>query len=271
MKLSLIIPYHDTLDYTVGLLRILKPQMTNDVECIIIDDDSTFRLAIDDYKWVRFYGTNNHKPSIARNIGIDCSFGDYIQFIDSDDTVAPYFVRKILEKIDNEQPDIIEFSWKSLVTDTYDFKLKENDRLAVPSVVTRTFKRSYIGDVRFNEFKDAAEDEDFSRKLGYIKNPDIKVSVITDYMYYYRDHREMSNVSLYQQGRKNTKRIIYYIPKVTSDMQYLVNEIRDEDRYNEVVLMTNQCDILELTRYCQVMEPCDMWCHIFRGSRLKED
>ena len=90
-------------------------------------------------------------------------------------------------------------------------------------------------------------------------------------MYYYRDHREMSNVSFYQQGRKNTKRLIYYIPKVTSDMRYLVNEIRNEDRYNEVLLMTNQCDIPELKLYCQIMPPCDMWCHIVRGSRLKED
>ena len=38
IKLSLIIPYYDTYEYTIKLLKELRLQKTDEVEVILVDD-----------------------------------------------------------------------------------------------------------------------------------------------------------------------------------------------------------------------------------------
>lgn len=262
MKLSIIIPYYNTKLFTDELLAVLDKQITNEVEVILIDDGSDEEYC-PKYEWLTVIRTNNQGQAKARNLGINSSVGDYIQFIDSDDLVSGDFVEKILEKI-GEGKDLIEFSWKSLKSGRFDFRLRPGDRMRLPSVVTRTFKRSYIGETRFSEKKDATEDEDFSRRLGYIYKP-VDVSIISDYLYFYRDDVVGSNVKKYKAGKCHTKRITYYIPHV-KDMAIL-EEIKKEDEENEVILLTEQNDIPELQRWCQIYRPYKIWTHYQRGEK----
>ena len=187
--------------------------------------------------------------------------------LDADDMVARYFVERILEKTKDE-PDVIELSWRTLTRDNWDIDQRlrsEDDRLSNPSVCTRVFKRSFIGDIRFNTKKDSTEDEDFARKVGY-KVPlgddkplrDNKTVVITDYMYFYRTAVVGSNSKRYIEGLRNCKRIVYYYDHVTADMTDLLDEIRKEDETNEVILLTNQNDLPELRKYCQIKKPQKM-------------
>lgn len=261
MKLSIIIPYFNTKPFTDELLAVLDKQITDGVEVILIDDGSIEEYC-PEFEWIKVIRTNNQGQSKARNLGLNIAVGDYIQFIDSDDMVSDNFIEKILEKIE-EGKDLIEFSWKSLNSGKFNFHITEGDRLHVPSVVTRTFKRSYIGDARFNEKKDATEDEDFSRQLGYLYKP-VDVSVISDYLYFYRDEVVGSNVKNYKAGRCHTKRITYFIPHVTD--KAILEEIKKDDEENEVILLTYQNDIPELQRYCQVITPCPIWTHYQKGE-----
>lgn len=265
MKLSIIIPYYNTEQYTNELLDRLAPQIVDGVEVILIDDCSPDPYH-SDYPWLTIYrNRKNNGPAKTRNIGLSKAKGEYIQFIDSDDLVSGDFVAKILEKT-GEGNDLIEFSWKSLINGIFDFKLyNPSDRLRCPSVVTRTFKRSYIGNIRFNEQKDATEDEDFSRRLGYLYLP-VSVSIITDYLYFYRTETPDSNVKSYKQGLKNTKRITYYYDHVAADRTDILEVIKADDEENEVILLTRQCDMPELRRYCQILMPCRIWTHYLKGD-----
>ena len=198
--------------------------------------------------------------------------------IDADDMVPEYFVEKILEKT-KDDPDIIEMSWKSLNANMWNLDVKlhnDKERLSNPSVCTRVFKRSFIGDIRFNALKDSTEDEDFSRRVGY-KIPlgtdkplrPNKTVVISDYMYFYRDDVSMSKTKRYAAGLMKTKRVIYFYKHVTNEMTWLLDEIREEDRQNEVFLQTYECDLPELHRYCQVEKPHKAWGHIIRGEQCE--
>lgn len=259
MRLSIIIPYYNTEDYTNELLKVLDNQITDEVEVILIDDGSDKEF-VPKYEWLTVIRTNNQGQSKARNLGINSSVGDYIQFIDSDDMVSEDFIEKIL-KATEEKKDLIEFSWKSLNSNRFNYRISE--RSMFPGVVLRTFKRSYIGDTRFNEKKDAAEDEDFSRRLGYLTE-DVDVSVIKDYLYFYRDEVEGSNVKSFKMGLKNTKRVIYYVPHMEKGSEY-IEQIKKDDETNEVILLTDQNDVPELKRWCQIYKPQRMWTHYAKG------
>ena len=268
-KLSIIIPYYNTKEYTDELLECLDEQMSEDVEVILIDDGSV-RPYKADYEWLRIIRQRNKGQSNARNRGLLESKGEYIQFIDSDDMVSKDFIKKLLEKIE-EAPDLIEYSWRSLNLNgvQFDYRLtRSTHRLSNPSACTRCFKRDLIGKGRFNEKKDATEDEDFTRHIGIFRKP-IKVVGITSYMYFYRTDVENSNVKTFKQGLRNTKRIIYYFAHVTADRVDLLEEIKKEDETNEVILMTYQNDLPELAEYCQIMKPCQVWTHFQRGESFR--
>ena len=113
MKLSIIVPYHNTLELTKKLLEVLIPQLTSECELIIIDDDvSTYEL--DKYKKdnikVIHHEQNSGGASKPRNTGLDNATGEYITFIDSDDLVSNDYVEKILNKIKSDNFDYCFFS-----------------------------------------------------------------------------------------------------------------------------------------------------------------
>ena len=250
IKLSIIIPAYNAEPWIHELLERLKPQITNEVEVIIIDDGSKVPLKID-HEWVQLIRQKNSGISKARNKGLKMAKGEIIAFIDADDLVSHNYVEYILSRI-SEKWDYMDLSWKSLEDSRFLYKLSsDKDRLDNPSACTRVFRRSFIGDTRFPEKKDACEDEHFTRHLG-IKNA--KRVCATEYMYYYRVTVPNSNSKKYLENRRNTKRIAYYFDHVTADMKYLIDEFKKEDETNEVFLLTNRNDIPELEKYSQI------WC-----------
>ena len=262
IKLSIIIPAYNAEPYIYELVECLVPQLNDEVEVIIVDDGSKNPLKIDK-KYISVIRKENGGVSSARNVGIENSSGKYISFIDADDLVAENFVKKICEKIPF---DYLEMSWKSLPGGPQYFKKlnSDKDRLLNPSACTRVFNRTFIGDVRFNENKDSAEDEDFTRRLDFERG---KRAVITDYMYFYRTNVENSGSKRAMRGETHTKRIIYYYDHITEEMKWLVDEVRKEDEHNEVIIMTNQNDLPELTKYARVIKPERIRGMELRGER----
>lgn len=272
MKLSIIIPYYNAKKYTDELLACLEPQMNNEVEVILVDDGSKEPFKTN-YKWVTVYRKPNGGCATARNYGLERSKGEYIQFIDADDLVPDYFIRKLFAKINETKADMIDYSWKSLTAEgpQHNHLLKtEKDKLSNPSVCTRCFKRTFIGDTRFNELKDSTEDEDFSRKVGYL-DPECKYkhAAITDYMYFYRTAITDSKVKRFKRGLMKTRRIVYHYNHVTKDMTWLLDEIKEEDKHNEVWLITSFNEIPELKKYCQIGALTNIWGHELRGEPYK--
>jgi len=267
IRLSIIIPYWNAAVYTDELLEILSRQIRDDVEVIIIDDGSDIPYKTE-FLWAKVIRKRNGGCASARNRGLKIAKGEYISFIDADDIVPEYFIEKLLEKTAGGY-DVIDFSWKSLDSNGRQFNYllrSDDDRLPNPSVCTRAFKRAYIGNVRFNEQKDSTEDEDFSRKLGYLSDDNCKHGAISEYMYFYRTSNDNSKVLRFKKGLMNTKRVLYYYKTVTADMTDLLEDVKQEDQYNEVWLMTERCDIPELSRYCQICRPQRMWAHYVLGE-----
>lgn len=268
IKLSIIIPYYNAKMYTDELLDTLAPQITKEVEVILVDDGSKEPFQTG-YDWCTVIRKTNGGCATARNMGLDLAKGKYVSFLDADDLVPEYFVSKLMENM-KKNADVIDFSWKSLSKEgtQHNYKLTDdNSWLPNPSVCTRAFKRSFIGDVRFNEKKDSTEDEDFSRKIGYLfKDGNFKHAAIPEYMYFYRTAITDSKIKRFKKGIMKTKRVVYYYKKVTKDMGWLLEEIKHDDETNEVWLLTNSCEIPEMRKYCQIHKPMAMWTHYLKGE-----
>ena len=128
MKLSIIIPYYNSKEYTDELLDRLAPQITEDVEVIVVDDGSKKRYE-SEYElegWLTIIHKRNGGCASARNRGLKIAKGEYIQFIDSDDMVPEYFIEKLLKKTEGGY-DVIDYSWKSLTNEGNQHNYKLNN------------------------------------------------------------------------------------------------------------------------------------------------
>lgn len=267
-KLTIIIPYYNDEPYTSQLLEKLAPQVTDDVEVIVVDDGSRIPFETD-FNWVKVYHKENGGVSTARNLGIDKAKGDYITFMDADDSIPDYYVQKVLEKAAETGADIIEYSWRSYNDGGYHIKLQSDDEYQVnPAVWCRAIKRSFLSDIRFNEKKDSTEDEDFSRKVGYMEAGNYSHVVIPEYMYYYRDSLTNSKHKRFRKGIMRTKKVVYYYEHITKAMSWLIDEVKKEDENNEVWILTKQNDLPELKRYARIRLPMTTWAHIVRGEHF---
>ena len=98
MVISLIIPIYNVEKYIADCLRSLMVQTYDNFECILVDDktpDNSMEIAyqmISDYHGnIQFrviHHDNNMGLPNARNTGIKNAIGDYLLFLDSDDTLT---------------------------------------------------------------------------------------------------------------------------------------------------------------------------------------
>jgi len=126
IKLSIIIPFFNSEKYLEECLFSICNQIKRNVEIILINDgskDKSLNISnkfLKKYKFIRlFNNSRNYGVSISRNVGIKNAKGDYILFIDSDDKIIKYSLKKILFYLDkNKSTDL--FFIKSKLINSYE-------------------------------------------------------------------------------------------------------------------------------------------------------
>ena len=111
--MSVIVPVFNTEKYLKNCLDSLAAQTLTDIEVIIVNDGSTdnsLTIAEDaatKFPWFHVYTTKNQGVSCARNFGAYQSHGDYLAFVDSDDTVDPNYCKLMYEKAVRDHNDLV--------------------------------------------------------------------------------------------------------------------------------------------------------------------
>lgn len=135
-KVSIIIPVYNCEMYIKKCLDSVLLQTYKNIEVIIIDDGSTdmSRRIINEYikkdERIKLITQKNMGASQARNNGINFCNGEYIVFLDGDDTLNKYYVEKLYYNICNLDVDIVccgysEYS-KYGVTELNDYYIDKN-------------------------------------------------------------------------------------------------------------------------------------------------
>lgn len=125
MKISIIVPVYNVEQYIKECFDSISAQTyKGEIECIFVDDcgqdDSVAVLEklIADYhgaiKFCIVHHEHNKGLSGARNTGIRHAKGDYLYFIDSDDSITPDCIEKLVDLAEKyPQVDIVQGSTKS--------------------------------------------------------------------------------------------------------------------------------------------------------------
>lgn len=115
--ISVIIPVYNTKQYLRSCLDSILSQTYSDLELLFIDDGSTDGSAelLDSFKErddrIRVIHQENAGVSAARNRGLSEARGDYITFVDSDDTLEPDMYETLLGLVQEYGVDIAHCSY----------------------------------------------------------------------------------------------------------------------------------------------------------------
>ena len=202
---SIIIPVYNVELLIKDCLESVLNQTYKNIEIILIDDGSKDKsgLICDEYAKkddrIIVIHKNNEGVSVARNIGIDKSKGDYICFIDSDDYISKYMVEHMLKKIEEEDSDIVVCNFveeknnkiiKKYYVDKDMIDTKKNFMRYIAFKCTwqcmiwnKMYKKTAIGDIRFKAGTKIAEDYLFLMEV--LDRNVKKISYIDEVLYYY--------------------------------------------------------------------------------------
>ena len=257
IKLSLILPVYNVSKYIERCLNSICCQNREDIEIIIVDDESPDDSIEKVQKYcnihsnIRIIHQKNKGLGGARNTGIREANGDYIWFIDSDDEIYANILGKIIEKINGEEIIIFDYS-KQNTTDSISYLLKgstpfshlsgpEAEKHFILGPVWRNlYKSSYLKQhsIFFQEHF-LHEDGEFNmRAMCFAK--DVTYYPIHIYKYYTNNDKSiMNNIKI-----KNIQDLLSYI-----DSMLLIKKQYPSLSYEQKELLTNHVLVALSTMY----------------------
>ncbi|WP_412470494.1 MULTISPECIES: glycosyltransferase family 2 protein [unclassified Halobacteriovorax] len=188
---SVIIPVYNASQYIIETLASVVVQTYNNLEIIVVDDcskDNSVDVVQDylskcDVKFIlKRCEKNFGGPAGPRNIGVECSSGDYIAFLDADDIWHPKKLEVQIKLLENSNALLVSsLKYDFLDGDNYYFNNNLNKLETEIITYNRTlFKNTiYLSSVlisrkkliyKFNEAKEFSGVEDYYLWLSLLKN-----------------------------------------------------------------------------------------------------
>jgi len=122
MKVSIIIPIYNVSPYIEACLKSVFNQTYKHLEIILVDDcgnDNSIEIAQklieeegNDFEITLISHQFNKGLSASRNTGLKIATGDYVFFLDSDDTIASSCINDLIEPTYKSSFDIIAGDYK---------------------------------------------------------------------------------------------------------------------------------------------------------------
>lgn len=125
--ISVIIPIYNTEQYLKECLDSVCSQSYKDIEIICINDGSTdnseeiTRSYAQQDQRIKLISQKNQGLSITRNNGVSQAQGEYLFFLDSDDTIEQNAIETLYNRAERTQADIVICNLNKI----YDSKKKE--------------------------------------------------------------------------------------------------------------------------------------------------
>lgn len=181
--ISVIVPVYNVAEYLSECIESILKQTYSNLEIILIDDgsiDGSGQIC-DEYmkkdKRICVIHKNNGGVSSARNTGLEQFKGDYITFVDADDSIEPHYCEVLLDVIEKFNADMsccslsgidgvkkFPIGYQSLNTKEQKIvNLKEDSFnffqwYSINGPFCKLIKKDLIGELRFDESLCVGED-----------------------------------------------------------------------------------------------------------------
>lgn len=218
-SVSVVIPAYNAEATIRETLDSLLRQTCRDVEIVVIDDGSTDatariveQVASHSEIPLRLTRQSNLGRAAARNRGVDEAAGEFLGFVDADDTVEPTMFEKLLAKAEETAADMVVCEYADidsatgLVTYTYregDASLYGGSVLEHPgllssiagSVCNKIVRRSLFGEVRFPAHRDFEDLATVFRLMGEAR----RIEKVPEVLYAYKRGHASSIMSAHDE------------------------------------------------------------------------
>lgn len=207
---SVIIPVYNVEKYLDKCIYSVVNQTYNHLEIILIDDGSTDGCPAICDKWanvdgrIRIIHCKNAGVGAARNFGLDVASGDFISFVDSDDYLPTDSVEYMVDRIENDNSDLViaqfvkcftdgriedtAYSWMNnkIITQNEALQLLGDVKNRLPvSPCAKLYRKELFQDLRFNSLKCSEDEYIFPHILEKCNNISTSNKVV--YYYFQRD------------------------------------------------------------------------------------
>lgn len=138
-KISIIMPIYNSEKTLNNTISSVMNQSFKDFELILINDGSTDESELickeftTKYNNIIYKKIKNNGVSNARNVGIEIATGDYVSFIDSDDTYEKDTLENLYNAINIDKADLVIAGYKRInIT---------NNKIVVKSIENNTYSK----------------------------------------------------------------------------------------------------------------------------------
>ena len=202
--ISIIVPVYKTEHFLPACIASIQAQTFADFELILVDDGSPDNCpalcdaAAEKDARIRVVHQKNRGLSGARNAGLDTARGEWIAFVDSDDTVTPDFCAKLYAAVQDTGAQMAVCNYRQVdealqpIEEQYLHvrrevltpaqALEHSTLLPYMVVWNKLYHRSIFDDLRFAEGK---LNED-TMLISYAYEKAEKIANIPDALYLYR-------------------------------------------------------------------------------------
>lgn len=226
VKFSIVVPIYNVYNYLENCLESLKKQSYENFEVILVNDGSPddSQKIIDKYvsldKRFKGYKKKNGGISDARNYGVTKTTGDYLLFVDSDDTVDENLLFKLNEEIEkNGEVDLIKFGLSQVNSDNeekqksnlFDFHNESGEKVFESLIddsffvtaVLYAYRRKFWIQNKFIYVKNRVHEDFGLTPYVVIKAKKVSSIEFIGYNYYVRDNSIMTSNSKDKLKMKN--------------------------------------------------------------------
>ena len=268
VKVSVIVPVYNTGKYVDECAPSLLGQSlpAEEYEVIYVDDGSTDdtlsrleKIAAGAPNVQVHTRPNSGWPGAPRNLGMQHAQGEYIQFVDHDDTLGPEALERLYEHAKRNDADVVLGKMSStmvrprrLFRHTVDACTIENDELTQSMSPHKMFRRAFVEEhgLRFPEGPWILEDLAFV-SAAYLKAE--RISILADYpVYYWMKRDDGGNNTQHRFNPKhgfwpNTRTVVRQFKEATpasDDIDALQNRLLHRLYHVEILSRTREPEIL---------------------------
>ena len=218
-KVSIVIPIYKVEAYLLECLESIRRQTVEDIEVLMVDDGSPdgsadiCRSFSERDSRFRLIQQTNGGVTAARRNGLKRASGEYVMFVDGDDTLPPDAVGILLHHM-KEMTDIVvgQLDTMLLVDELKCVEIGEYRHLLINGrlnlgMTAKLYRRSLFDDFTFDMPREIRAGEDWIANLRLAFHTEKKVLLVPDVVYHYRQNEE--GVSLTIRRTLEHARLVY--------------------------------------------------------------